>query len=311
MNKRALRLAASLIFGLIVRAAVADPLDDILQIQALSAYRGGDFELAVKIWFPLAKNGNAQARYQLGGMYQNGDGLPQNYTEALKWYLLAAQQGHSLAQAYLGQMHLSGEGVPKDIRRAYMWYSISTTSSAFAVSARSHAHKQMSPEQLAEARVMAEVCKKSSYQNCGLGNSKNLSSPTRITSNSIAMKRGDSGTYRVPVHINNAIILDFLVDSGASDVSVPIDVFSTLRRAGTIKDTDLTGQQTYILADGSKSQSPTFTIRSLKVGNTVVENVRGSVASSQGTLLLGQSFLERFKSWSIDNKTHRLVLDPH
>jgi len=50
------------------------------------------------------------------------------------------------------------------------------------------------------------------------------------------------------------------------------------------------------LADGSKAKSVTFTIRSLRIGDKVVENVRGSVAPAQGSLLLGQSFLEHFKS---------------
>ena len=90
---------------------------------------------------------------------------------------------------------------------------------------------------------------------------------------------------------------------------MPVDVFSTLLRTGTIKDSDLIGEQTYVLADGSKSKSMTFTIRSLKVGDKVVENVRGSVASSQGIILLGQSFLERFKSWSVDNVKHELLLE--
>ena len=113
----------------------------------------------------------------------------------------------------------------------------------------------------------------------------------------------------MPVQINGAITLDFTVDSGAADVSVPADVFSTLARTSTIKDSDIIGEQTYVLADGSTSQSVTFTIRSLKVGDRVVENVRGSVAPSQGSLLLGQSFLERFKSWSIDNTKHVLLLE--
>src|SRR5271170_1586846 len=116
----------------------------------------------------------------------------------------------------------------------------------------------------------------------------------------VPLKR-EGGIFVVPVEINGAITLDFGVDSGASDVSVPADVFSTLTRTGTIRDTDIVGEQTYVLADGSKSQSITFTIRSLKVGDKIVENVRGSIAAPQGTLLLGQSFLERFKSWSIDN----------
>jgi predicted aspartyl protease len=72
-------------------------------------------------------------------------------------------------------------------------------------------------------------------------------------------------------------------------------------RTGTITDTDFIGEKTYVLANGSEQHTATFMIKSLKVGGIVVENVRGGVAPAQGSLLLGQSFLERFKSWSIDN----------
>jgi clan AA aspartic protease (TIGR02281 family) len=119
----------------------------------------------------------------------------------------------------------------------------------------------------------------------------------------------DGGTFGVPVEINGALTLDFIVDSGAADVSIPSDVFLTLIRAGTIQDTDVTGEQIYVLADGSKSKAVTFTIKSLKVADTIVQNVRGSVAAPQGVLLLGQSFLGRFKSWSVDNARHELVLE--
>ena len=124
----------------------------------------------------------------------------------------------------------------------------------------------------------------------------------------VAMKK-DGGTFGVPVEINSALMLDFIVDSGAADVSIPADVFLTLVRAGTVKDFDLTGEQIYVLADGTKSKAVTFTIRSLKVGDTTITNVRGSVAATQGPLLLGQSFLGRFKSWSVDNARHELVLE--
>ena len=134
-------------------------------------------------------------------------------------------------------------------------------------------------------------------------------SPNPSSRMAVPLKQ-DGGIFVVPVEINGAITLEFAVDSGASDVSVPLDVFSTLRRTRTIKDSDIIGQQTYVLADGSKSRSIMFTIRSLKVGDKVVENVKGSVAPSQGTLLLGQSFLERFKSWSINNTNHELLLEP-
>lgn len=121
--------------------------------------------------------------------------------------------------------------------------------------------------------------------------------------------RQSRGIFVLPVEINGAITLDFGVDSGATDVVIPLDVFSTLKRTGTVKDSDISDQKTYILADGSKSQSVTFRIRSLKVGDQVVENVTASVAPSGGALLLGQSFLGRFKAWSIDNAEHKLVLE--
>ena len=126
----------------------------------------------------------------------------------------------------------------------------------------------------------------------------------------VALKR-NGGIFVVPVQINGAMTLEFGVDSGAADVSIPFDVFSTLKRTGTLKDSDIHGRNTYVLADGSKQQSVTFRIQSLKVGERVVQNVTGSVAPSGGTPLLGQSFLGRFKAWSIDNKNQTLILETH
>jgi predicted aspartyl protease len=150
------------------------------------------------------------------------------------------------------------------------------------------------------------------HDGCEYGPPRHLAAPTSQAPNQTAVLQvplqRQGGTYVVPVLINNAITLNFVVDSGAADMSVPADVFSTLARTGTIRDTDIIGEQTYVLADGSKI---TFTIRSLKVGDRVVENVSGSIAPSQGSLLLGQSFLERFKSWSVDNTKHVLLLEPN
>lgn len=124
----------------------------------------------------------------------------------------------------------------------------------------------------------------------------------------INMERS-GGIFVVPVLINDTITLNFVVDSGAADVSIPADVVLTLMRTGTLKATDFLGQKTYVLADGSKVPSQTFRIRSLKVGDKVLKNVNGSVASVNGSLLLGQSFLGRFKAWSVDNNKHALILE--
>jgi hypothetical protein len=120
----------------------------------------------------------------------------------------------------------------------------------------------------------------------------------------------NGGTYVVPVLINRAITLNFVIDSGATDVSIPADVVMTLIRTGTLQDADFVGTQTYKLADGSTVPSTTFRIRSLKANKVEIENVKASIAPVAGELLLGQSFLNRFRSWSIDNAKQALVLTP-
>jgi hypothetical protein len=71
----------------------------------------------------------------------------------------------------------------------------------------------------------------------------------------------DGGTFTVPVTINGRLTLNFVVDSGAADVSVPADVVMTLVRTGTISDEDFLGKQTYQMADGSIVPSQRFIIR--------------------------------------------------
>ena len=56
--------------------------------------------------------------------YTWGDGIPENYVEAVRWYRMAAEQGHAKAQGALGGMYSGGWGVPKDNVQAYAWVSI-------------------------------------------------------------------------------------------------------------------------------------------------------------------------------------------
>jgi clan AA aspartic protease (TIGR02281 family) len=119
----------------------------------------------------------------------------------------------------------------------------------------------------------------------------------------------EHGTFVVPVVINDKMTLNFTIDSGASDVSIPADVFSTLTRTGTVTKSDFLDKQTYELADGSRQTSQRFRIRTLRIGSLELSAVIASVAPSAGTLLLGQSFLSRLKSWSIDNDRQLLVFN--
>jgi len=82
----------------------------------------------------------------------------------------------------------------------------------------------------------------------------------------------------VPVLINGKITLDFTVDSGASEVTIPADVFGTLLRTGTISNADLLQPGEYVLADGSTRRERRFRILTLRVGNLEMRNVVASVA---------------------------------
>jgi clan AA aspartic protease (TIGR02281 family) len=117
------------------------------------------------------------------------------------------------------------------------------------------------------------------------------------------------GTLTVPVVVDDALTLRFTVDSGASDVTLPGDVARTLTRMGKLSRSDYLGSGFAVLADGSRVPAQLVVIHSLKVGGIVVHNVTASIGSSHGgELLLGQSFLRRFKSWSIDNRRRVLLL---
>jgi clan AA aspartic protease (TIGR02281 family) len=139
-------------------------------------------------------------------------------------------------------------------------------------------------------------------------------SPTQTETRSNATRfeiplKSLGGTFVVPGSINGAATVNFIVDSGAADVSVPADVVRSLVKSGAVDKSDFTGKQTYVLADGSTVPASTFIIRSLKVGDVTIENVKGSMAPAGATGLLGQTFLQRFKWWSMNNNRHVLILD--
>jgi gag-polyprotein putative aspartyl protease len=116
------------------------------------------------------------------------------------------------------------------------------------------------------------------------------------------------GTLQVPVVINGKNSLNFTIDSGATDVSIPANVFSTLTRDGTVSRQDFLDKRLYKLADGSGEIAQRFRIRSLRVGKLEVRDVIASIGDSGGLPLLGQSFLSRLKSWSIDNERQALLI---
>jgi hypothetical protein len=133
--------------------------------------------------------------------------------------------------------------------------------------------------------------------------------PAIITTGEVrAPMKKDSGTYQVSVQVNDSVTLDFVIDSGASDVTIPNDVVSALLSRGVLTDKDFLGKKQYQLADGSVVSEQTFILRKLSIGTKSAYNVLGSTTKAGGIFLLGQSFLSSFGSWSIDNRESELVL---
>lgn len=131
--------------------------------------------------------------------------------------------------------------------------------------------------------------------------------PTNSSMTIVNMEEKD-GTLTVPTTINGSLKLNFILDSGASDVQIPADVLMTMIRSGTLDKSDLMGRRSYRLANGLIVTNCIIKIKNLAIGAISVNDVVGSTAAKEGELLLGQSFLSRISSWSIDNNNRVLVL---
>ena len=171
------------------------------------AYRCADEVTTVRELRQAAEAGDADAQYNLGVRYVNGEGTPQDFGEAYRWYQLAAEQGHAMAQAalggmyflgrgilkddleavrwfrraaeqgtevaqgFLGRMYASGEGVLRDLVLAHMWYNIAGANGLdveITFEATERLEAMMSRADINRAMELARRCMESDYQDCGL-----------------------------------------------------------------------------------------------------------------------------------------------
>jgi clan AA aspartic protease (TIGR02281 family) len=239
---------------------------------------------------------------------------------------LAAAQGSPAALDDLGTMFERGSVAPVDFAKAYALFHLAASrqSSDPALVARAIAHRdtlgaRMSSAQLSRVNELIALCNGSDVNRCGeiiiaAG------APGVASVSAQAVRRSPdgrtsvpleplNGIYVVPGVINGVLSVKFAVDTGASDVAIPADIVAGLVQGGFIEQGDFLGEQTYRIADGSTRSSRTFRIRSLQVGNVVIEDVRGSVLPEKAAPLLGQTFLSRLKSWSMDTTAHVLIIE--
>lgn len=150
----------------LIGQAMSDSLSDANRV-----YDAGDYEKAAKLYSALAKDGNAEAQYNLGMMHRAGRGVPRDFNEARKWYRLAAEQGNPLAQFNLGWMYASGKGVPQDYVQSHMWFNIAIANAGseakkeFIVDRDSIA-KSMTAYQIAKAQERSKKCTAKKFKGC-------------------------------------------------------------------------------------------------------------------------------------------------
>jgi TPR repeat protein len=135
-----------------------------------AAYQKGNYETALRLLRPLAESGDTRAQFNLGVMYSEGQGVPQDYAEAAKWYRLSAEQGYAQAQYNLGLWYAQGEGGPRDDVQAHMWFNLAAArfppsdilSRSAAIKNRDTLASRMTPDQIAQAQRLAREWQPSS-----------------------------------------------------------------------------------------------------------------------------------------------------
>jgi TPR repeat protein len=101
-------------------------------------------------------------------MYHTGEGVLQDYAEAVRWYKLAAAQGVSKAQHNLASMYYEGKGVVQDYLQAHMWMNLAAVSGKKdAQKARDVIAAKMTSQQIGKAQAMAKKCLASKFKDCG------------------------------------------------------------------------------------------------------------------------------------------------
>ncbi len=109
----------------------------------------------------------ANAQYNLGVMYENGEGVTQDYKTAVKWYTLAAEQGFTDAQNNLGVKFWFGKGLPQNNVYAHMWLNLAAANgSEKSGERRDTLAKKMTPADIATAQDLARECTAKDYKDC-------------------------------------------------------------------------------------------------------------------------------------------------
>lgn len=117
--------APALVLAAVMAMGAAAPGAALERPAGLSEHGDGE---ALSDLVPSALGGDADAAYELGRFYSDGDGRIEDVREAARWYLVAAQRGHARAQNDLGLLFAKGQGLPQDYVKAYALFDLAAAS---------------------------------------------------------------------------------------------------------------------------------------------------------------------------------------
>ncbi|WP_460965533.1 retropepsin-like aspartic protease family protein [Spirosoma litoris] len=124
----------------------------------------------------------------------------------------------------------------------------------------------------------------------------------------VAMEK-EKGVYKVPVIINGHP-MKFILDTGASLISISSTEAEFMMKQGTITEADIVGQSRFEDANGDLSPGDIIRLKSVQIGDRVLENVNANVVrSNKAPLLLGQSALSKFGKISVDYRRNVVTFD--
>ncbi len=118
----------------------------------------------------------------------------------------------------------------------------------------------------------------------------------------------ESGIYYILIEISG-IKKQFVLDSGASEISLSAELEKEFITRGILTKDSYIEPALYRIADGSIVAKRRVLLKEVKVGEFTVNNVTASIGSSNIPLLLGKSFLDKFRKWTIDNESEKLILE--
>jgi aspartyl protease family protein len=124
----------------------------------------------------------------------------------------------------------------------------------------------------------------------------------------VKMKKA-MGVYEIPTEING-VPMHFIFDTGASRISISEAELKLLREQGKFSPEDVTGTGNFIDANGDISEGTIVVLRTVKIGDRILNNIEASVVHNlKAPLLMGQSALEKFGRISIDYKKEEITFE--